>query len=126
MLTDSRRIPATNRTSCGAIHKEDPIDRTVYMARLKADKVEGYKKAHETVWPQLIKEATLSGIRNHGCFFRSQDLIIYLETDSYQRTLADFNAKQAVMRWNTYMSEFFDPLFPAQAMEPWEEVFHMD
>ena len=70
------------------------MDRIVYMARLKADKVEGYKKAHETVWPQLISEATLSGIRNHGCFLRGQDLIIYLETDSYQRTLADFNAKQ--------------------------------
>ena len=102
------------------------MERIVYMARLKPDKVEGYRKAHQEVWPELIREATRSGIKNHGCFLRGPDLIIYMETESYQQTLADLNAKAVVRKWDAYMSEFFDPAFPSQELEPWDEVFHMD
>jgi L-rhamnose mutarotase len=102
------------------------MERIVYMARLKPEKVEDYRRVHQTVWPELITEATRSGIKNHGCFLRGRDLIIYLETDRYQNTLADFNAKEVVKKWDSFMSEFFDPTFPSQELEPWEEVFHMD
>jgi len=102
------------------------MERIFYMARLKPEKVEDYRRVHQTVWPELITEATRSGIKNHGCFLRGRDLIIYLETDSYQNTLADFNAKEVVKKWDSFMSEFFDLTFPSQEFEPWDEVFHMD
>jgi L-rhamnose mutarotase len=102
------------------------MERIVYMARLRADKVEDYKQAHKNVWVELIKEASQSGIKNHGCFLRGRDLIIYLETQDYEKTQKEFAAKDVTRRWDQYMAEFFDPMFPSQELEPWEEVFHMD
>lgn len=102
------------------------MERIVYMARLCPEKVEGYRKAQQEVWPELISEATKSGVKNHGCFLRGCDLVIYLETENYEQTLADLNAKAVVKKWDASMSEFFDPGFPSQESEPWDEVFPMD
>lgn len=100
------------------------MQRIVYMARLQPDKVELYKKAHEQVPTKVIEEATECGIRNHSCFLRGRDLIIYLETDSYEETEKGLLVKPATQDWERRMAGYFDGSLSLQ--EPWEEVFHMD
>ncbi len=102
------------------------MERIVYIARLKLDMVQGYKEAHQQVWPELIEAGTRAGIRNHSCFVRGNAVIIYLETEDYAATARELSEKDVVKRWNAYMADYFDGSIQAQQAEPWEEVFHMD
>jgi L-rhamnose mutarotase len=104
----------------------DPMQRIVYMARLKPDKIEAYKRAHQHVPVELIEEASQCGIVNHSCFLRGTNLIIYLETENYDRTREALVNKVITQKWDAEMADYFDPAFPAEDGSPWEEVFHMD
>jgi L-rhamnose mutarotase len=96
------------------------------MARLKPDKVDEYYQAHLHVPQEVIEEARECGISNHSCFMRGREVIIYLETASYDRTREAFVDKIATHKWDKWMADLFDPTFGDQADEPWKEVFHME
>ncbi|MEW5979319.1 MAG: L-rhamnose mutarotase [Acidobacteriota bacterium] len=95
--------------------------RAAYLLTIKAGREQAYRDAHKVVWPELIREASRAGIRNHSCFVHNSWVFVYLEADNVDEALAELMKKEVKQRWNRHMEEYLD----AEAI-PLDEVFHME
>ncbi len=78
------------------------MKRVGFLLKVKADKLEEYKKHHETVWPEMLDALRRTGWHNYSIFAREDGLLFgYFETpDSFQAALdgmahEDINAEVA-------------------------------
>lgn len=71
-----------------------------------------------------------TGWSNYSLFLREDGLLVgYLETDDFERARAGMAAREVNERWQREMADFFTQpagLLPDRAMQPLEEVFHLD
>jgi L-rhamnose mutarotase len=76
---------------------------------------------------QALRE---TGWHNYSIFLREDGLLFgYLETDDFQKALADMAVREVNSRWQRDMAPFFENLAgrrPDQGMLVLEEVFHLD
>ena len=47
------------------------------MIGLKADRVEGYKRLHDQVWPGVLKALTDNGARNFPIFLKEPENLLF-------------------------------------------------
>lgn len=98
--------------------------------KIKPELKDGYKKAHDKIWPELARAIKNVGLRNYSIFFRKDGtLFSYLETDNYERSMAKLSKMDVAKRWWKYMDKYFvkeseSRLGPETEML--EEVFHLD
>ena len=75
---------------------------------------------------QVIKDC---GIRNYSIFFRKDGtLFFYLETDDFEKAMAEIKQKDIYHRWQKHMEKYFikeDKSVVGPEMEMLEEVFHL-
>ena len=104
--------------------------RICFCLRVKADRLEEYKKRHAAVWPEMLQALHQAGWHNYSLFLRDDGLLIgYLETPDFDHALAAMAATDVNRRWQAEMQGFFesDINLPAdQQMQPLAEVFHLD
>jgi len=71
-----------------------------------------------------------TGWRNYSLFLRDDGVLVgYLETEDFERARARMAGREVNERWQREMSDFFvqpQGLLPDRAMQPLEEVFHLD
>ena len=97
------------------------MERVAYILKIRPGKERAYREAHQTVWPELIAEASKAGVRNHSVFMHGRTLFIYVEADSLNEVAEKMKDNPVKMQWDEYMKNFLEP-----ARIDLEEVFHMD
>jgi L-rhamnose mutarotase len=107
------------------------MKRVGFLLKVKADKLEEYKKHHEAVWPEMLDALRRTGWHNYSIFAREDGLLFgYFETpDSFQAARDGMSHEAINAKWQDYMAPYFENLSGAHADESMvelEEVFHVD
>ncbi len=108
---------------------ESPSRRVCFTMRLKPDRVDDYLAAHETVWPEMLDALRDTGWSNYSLFVDKPNALVigYVETDDFERSLAEMALRPVNDRWQTGMAEFFAAdVEPDRTMVQLAEYFHLD
>lgn len=109
------------------------MQRMGMVLRLRADKVEEYKRLHAAVWPEILEMLSAHGITNYSIFLKEPENLLF---GYWEYRGADFEADAAAMAENPRNKEWWAVCMPCQQPlehrgpgEWWammEEVFHLD
>jgi L-rhamnose mutarotase len=106
------------------------MQRVCFLLKVKADRLEEYKRRHEAVWPEMLAALRETGWHNYSLFLRPDGLLVgYLETPDFAAAKAGMAVKQVNERWQREMGPFFEALEgrrPDEGMMTLEEVFHLE
>ena len=71
------------------------MQRVGFVLKVKADRLEEYKKRHEQVWPEMLDVLRETGWNNYSLFLREDGLLFgYLETPDFDKALASMAEKE--------------------------------
>ena len=116
------------RNACEGRHSSS-MKRICFVLQVKPNRLEEYKERHRTVWPEMQAALEEAGWKNYSLFLRPDGLLVgYLETNDFERARAAMAEREINRKWQQEMSVFFvqpDGLPPDRAMEPLEEIFHL-
>jgi L-rhamnose mutarotase len=107
------------------------MKRVGFLLKVKQDKIEEYKKHHETVWPEMLAALSRTGWHNYSLFMREDGLLFgYFETpDDFQAALSGMEKEEINLKWQAFMGPYFEALGgarPDESMQELLEVFHLD
>jgi len=106
------------------------MQRVCFVLRVKPERLAEYKERHRNVWPEMQAALREAGWQNYSLFLRADGLLVgYLETDDFERARAGMAKREVNELWQLEMRDFFvqpDGALPDQAMQPLEEVFHLN
>ena len=107
------------------------MKRIGFMLKVKEEKINEYKKHHETVWPEMLDALRRTGWHNYSLFMREDGLLFgYFEAeDSFQASLDGMNKEEINTKWQDFMAPYFEGIVGAHADESMiklDEVFHLD
>jgi L-rhamnose mutarotase len=104
------------------------MERVCFLARVRPERLDEYRRRHAEVWPEMLAALTEAGWTNYSLFLADDGLLVgYLETPDYQGALDAMSATEVNGRWQAQMTEFFvadGP--PDQSFTRVGEVFHLD
>ena len=101
------------------------------VIRVKADRLEEYKRQHAAVWPGILGMIRQCNIRNYSIFHNDGLLFAYFEYvgDDLDADMARLAADPETQRWWDLVKPMQQPLETRAEGEWWadmEEVFHAD
>ena len=109
------------------------VKRMGMVIRLKADKIQEYKKLHADVWPDVLETIAKANIKNYTIFLREPENLLFGYWEYYG---VDFEADSAKIAADPRTQEWWKITDPLQIRmesinpnEQWsimEEVFHTD
>ncbi|MCW2862829.1 MAG: hypothetical protein JWP48_4537 [Actinoallomurus sp.] len=102
--------------------------RVCFLLKVRQDRLEEYRRRHETVWPDMLAALREAGWHNYSLFLRDDGLLVgYLETDDFGAAQEAMERTEVNARWQTEMAPFFEGLDgrPDEGMTPLAEVFHL-
>lgn len=103
--------------------------RVCFLLKVKADRIEEYRRRHGEVWPDMPAALTETGWRNYSLFLAPDGLLVgYFETEDLQAALEGMAATDVNARWQAEMAPFFEGLDgrPDDGIAPLAEVFHLE
>ncbi len=108
--------------------KMKKLKRVCFILQLKKSKIAEYKRRHKRVWPELLALLRRTGWHHFSIFVRADGLLIgYVETPNFKRALAGLGTSKVNEKWQKQMSRMFETgTRPDEAMNPLEEVFHLE
>lgn len=98
------------------------MQRRTWLLRVRKGKEVDYRRAHASVWPELIEAARQAGLRNHSCFLSGRNVIVYAEAEDIEATLERLLKSEVKQRWDRSMSSILEETDSPS----YEEVFHFD
>ena len=109
------------------------MERVCFLARVRPERLDEYRKRHEEVWPDMLTALREAGWGNYTLFLTEDGLLIgYLETDDYQAALDRMAQTEVNERWQAEMAPYFAEAGEAASQAPDRrferiaEVFHLD
>ena len=106
------------------------MHRICFALQVKPERLEEYKRRHREVWPEMLTALRETGWTNYSLFLRDDGMLVgYLETQDFERARSGMAKREVNARWQRAMADFFvqpDGVLPDRAMQPLEEVFHLD
>jgi L-rhamnose mutarotase len=106
------------------------MERVCWLLKVKPDKVEEYKEAHKSVWPEMLEALRDTGWHNYSLFLREDGLLIgYLETEDFEAAVEGMSRFEVNDLWQREMAHLFEDLEGATADQSFArvaEVFHLD
>jgi L-rhamnose mutarotase len=106
------------------------VKRVGFLLKVKADKLEEYKKHHEAVWPEMLDALRRTGWHNYSLFMRDDGLLFgYFEAaESFSASLEGMAKEEINQKWQKFMAPYFESITgrPDQNMVELDEVFHLD
>ena len=65
------------------------MQRVCFLLKVRADKLDEYRRAHENVWPEMLAALSAAGWSNYSLFLRDDGLLVgYLETEDFAKARA--------------------------------------
>ena len=105
------------------------MERVCFLLRVRKDKLEEYRKAHQNVWPEMREALTRHGWRNYSLFLGEDGLLVgYVEADDFQKAVAGMQREEVNARWQAAMQPFFAALETGAAdtsLVRLEQVFYL-
>ena len=106
------------------------MQRVCFLLKVRADKIDEYRRRHAAVWPEMLDALRQTGWHNYSLFLRPDGLLVgYVETPDFERARAAMQEHPVNGRWQAEMAPFFESLQGGAAdasMVPLTEVFHLD
>lgn len=105
------------------------MNRIGFRLQVRPDRLDEYRRAHETVWPEMLEALTRHGWRNYSLFLQDDGTLFgYFETPgTFADALDGMAAEEVNDRWQTHMAPFFAGSGAAdRMMVQLTEVFHLD
>ncbi len=104
------------------------MPRIAFALPIKPDKIDAYRETHANVWPELLAENTVAGLRNFTIVLFGHHAIGLLECDDWEAASEYLGASEAQHRWQEFHQDILDVdmgtgLVPLQMLE---ELFHQD
>jgi L-rhamnose mutarotase len=103
--------------------------RTAFILKVKADRLDEYRRRHASVWPEMQDALRATGWKNYSLFLRPDGMLVgYVETDDFDASRAAMAKLEVNDRWQSQMTEFFEEIdgaAPDAAMVELEEIFHL-
>ena len=107
------------------------MKRVGFILKVKADRLEEYKRHHEAVWPEMRQALRESGWHNYSLFVRDDGLLFgYFETEESLEVAQALMAERPI---NTAWQEFMAPYFespnnarPDELFVELTEIFHLE
>jgi L-rhamnose mutarotase len=94
--------------------------RYCFLLRVRPDRMDEYRRRHETVWPEMLQALADTGWRNYTLF---------LEADNLQASLDAMARTDVNTRWQAEMAPFFIGLGgggPDEGLVLLDEIFHLE
>jgi len=106
------------------------MERICFRWKLKLESIDEYVLAHQNVWPKLLTALSESGWNNYSLFLNREDgsLIGYVEVENFEKALSRIADYEVNTLWQNEMVKYFHTkpgLTPAQSMDQFAEVFHL-
>ena len=107
------------------------MKRIGIVLKVRKEKIEEYKKAHENVWPEMKEALSRNGWNNYSLFLREDGLLFgYFEKPVDFSTALKGMEKEAINeKLQATMAPYFEALGGRRADESMlelDEVFHVD
>lgn len=105
------------------------MKRVAYLLRVREGKEGEYTKAHQNVWPEMIRLLKEAGFENYTIFKRGLDLFVYAQVEDFERSIGNLMRSPAYERWAAAMAPLMEPhpdTRPGERFPVLEEVFHLD
>ena len=101
-----------------------PIQRTLWLDRLKAESVPEYIQLHLQVWPELEAAYRQAGILKMGCYLNGCERVVFIEyeTEIYDQAKASLDCNPVEIRWQALMKTLCDPQVGRQSLT---EVYYL-
>lgn len=101
------------------------------VIKLKAEKLEEYKRLHADVWPEVLKKIRECNIRNYSIYYKDGLLFSYFEYhgDDFAADMRRMAADPQTQAWWKLTDPCQEPLESSKPGEWWasmEEFFHVD
>ncbi|MGH9377338.1 MAG: L-rhamnose mutarotase [Terriglobia bacterium] len=105
------------------------MERVCFLLKVRPDRLEEYKRRHQSVWPEMLQALSETGWRNYSLYLRDDGLLVgYFETPDLQAALSGMAQRDVNGRWQRDMAPFFEDLGgkrPDEGFERLAEVFHL-
>ena len=100
--------------------------RSAFVLRVRADKIDEYVEAHRNVWPELLAALRDAGIRNYTIFRNGNEMFGYFESDDLQAAAAHMEAEEVNARWQDAMAGLLEERVPDAGPPTLEEIFRLE
>jgi L-rhamnose mutarotase len=103
------------------------MQRICFHLRVRADRLEEYKRRHREVWPEMLEALRETGWRNYSLFLSEDGLLTgYLECEDFEKSRSAMGERAVNARWQAEMAELFEAEgAPDEQMLPIPEIFHL-
>jgi len=106
------------------------MQRIGFVLKVRQVRLEEYKGTHKNVWPEMQQALREAGWTNYTLFARDDGTLFgYLETEDFQKSLADMEKRDVNARWQASMAPYFEGIGEKRPDESFlilEEIFHLD
>ena len=104
------------------------MKRVAFSMRLKEGFEAEYKKRHDEIWPELVKEIEEAGIYDYSIYLEKKTLILFgFHKLKDHNSAGDLASKKIVQKWWEYMGDLMATNPDGSPMQfILNEVFHMD
>jgi L-rhamnose mutarotase len=100
--------------------------RSAFVLRVRADKLEEYVEAHRKVWPDMLAALREAGIRNYTIFRHGNEMFGYFESDDLEAAAAHMAAQEVNTLWQDAMADLLEERVPGAGPPPLEEIFRLE
>ena len=100
--------------------------RSAFVLRVKADRLDEYVSAHRDVWPEMLAALKDAGIRNYTIFRAGNEMFGYFESDDLEAAKAHLGAEAVSARWQDAMAELLEQRVSDEGPPALEEVFRLE
>jgi L-rhamnose mutarotase len=105
------------------------VERVCFTLRVRADRLDEYRRRHREVWPEMLDALRATGWSNYSLFLAGDGLLVgYLETEDFAASLEGMERTEVNARWQAEMAGFFElpgDARPDTGLRRLDEVFHL-
>ena len=109
------------------------VKRMGMVIRLKANKIEDYKRLHASVWPDVLKTIAKANIKNYTIFLREPENLLFgyweYHGDDFEADSTKIASDPKTQEWWKITDALQIRMESSKPNEQWsmmDEVFHTD
>lgn len=104
------------------------MERVCFTFEIYEGKEEEYKRRHDEIWPELVRDIKAAGFENYSLFRRGTSVVGYFEANPDAATAAKRMASsEASVRWANIFNEIIVNLNDSHGnLMSMAEVWHLD